>query len=157
MAKDKPTLKTTGTIADNRRARHDYTVLQTFEAGIMLFGTEVKSLRTGGTSIAEAHASEKDGVLYMFNMNIPIYTPANRFNHEPKRPRVLLLKKKELLKISQSLKRDGTTLIPLSLFFNQRGIAKVSLGLCKGKKNVDKREAIKERDWNRRKDRILSQ
>jgi len=155
MAKTTHTLLSFGTVADNRRARYDYTILQTFEAGIILMGSEVKSLRTGGVSIVEAHASEKDGQLLLFNVNIPIYKPANRFNHEPKRPRVLLLKTKELDKIYGSIKREGTTLIPLSIFFNARGKAKVSLGLAKGKKNIDKREDLKNREWQRRKERVL--
>lgn len=147
--------RTPGTIAENRRARHDYEILSTFEAGIVLQGTEVKSLREGGTSIMEAHADEKQGELYLFNANIPIYKPANRFNHEPKRPRKLLLKKKEISKIVGSIKRDGTTLVALSLFFNKRGIVKVLLALAKGKKKVDKRQDIKAREWQRRKERVL--
>lgn len=150
MAKRAP-----GTVAENRRARHDYTILSTFEAGIMLVGTEVKSCREGGVSIMEAHATEKQGDIYLFNANIPIYKPANRFNHEPKRPRKLLLKKKEISKIIGSIKREGTTLIALSLYFNKRGIAKVQLALAKGKKLVDKREDIKEREWQRRKERVV--
>jgi SsrA-binding protein len=150
MAKRAP-----GTVAENRRARHDYTILATFEAGIMLLGTEVKSCREGGVSITEAHAAEKQGEIYLFNANIPIYKPANRFNHEPKRPRKLLLKKKEISKIIGSVKREGTTLIALSLFFNKRGIAKVLLGLGRGKKLVDKRQDIKSREWQRRKERLV--
>jgi SsrA-binding protein len=144
-----------GTIADNRRARHDYTILATYEAGIVLQGTEVKSLRDGGTSITEAHAGLKEDTIYLFNANIPIYKSANRFNHEPKRPRKLLLRKRELSKIVGSLQRDGTTLIALRLYFNNRGLAKIQLGLGKGKKKVDKRQDIKERDWNRRKEKIM--
>jgi SsrA-binding protein len=150
MAKKAP-----GTVAENRRARHEYQILSTFEAGIVLLGTEVKSLREGGTSIVEAHAAEKQGEIYLFNANIPVYKPANRFNHEPKRPRKLLLKKKEINKILGSLKREGTTLVALSLYFNSRGIAKIQLALAKGKKAVDKRHAIKAREWQRRKERLL--
>lgn len=142
------------TIAENRRARHDYTILTTFEAGIMLTGTEVKSLRQGGASIVESHASEKLGEIFLFNANIPVYKSANRFNHEPKRPRKLLLKKREIGKILGAVRTEGKTLIPLSLFFNRRGIAKVLLALAKGKKNVDKRQDIKAREWQRRKERI---
>jgi SsrA-binding protein len=152
MAKRSP-----GTVAENRRALHDYTILATFEAGIMLLGTEVKSCRAGGVSIMEAHAAEKQGEIYLFNANIPIYKPANRFNHEPKRPRKLLLKKKEISKIIGSLKREGTTLVALSLYFNKRGIAKVQLALAKGKKLVDKRQDIKAREWQRRKERLVRQ
>jgi SsrA-binding protein len=150
MAKRAP-----GTVAENRRARHDYEILATFEAGIMLLGTEVKSCREGGVSIMEAHAAEKQGEIYLFNANIPIYKPANRFNHEPKRPRKLLLKKKEISKIIGSIKREGTTLVALSLYFNKRGIAKVQLALAKGKKLVDKRQDIKDREWQRRKERLV--
>jgi SsrA-binding protein len=150
-----PVFRTTGTVAENRRARHDYAILQTFEAGIMLMGTEVKSMRLGGLSIVEAHAADKDGTLMLFNVNIPVYPAANRFNHEPKRPRVLLLRSKEMDKIYGSLKTEGTTLVPLSIYFNDRGVAKVQLGLAKGKKNVDRRQDIKERDWKRRKEKIL--
>jgi len=141
--------------AQNRRARHDYQIDQTLEAGIMLLGTEVKSLRAGKASLAEAWAGEKDGALYLFNANIPEYAAANRFNHEPKRPRRLLVHKREMDKLLSAVRRDGMTLVPISMYFNARGIAKVELGLAKGKKKADKRESIKQRDWQRDKARLL--
>ena len=141
--------------AQNRRARHDFQIDSTLEAGIMLLGTEVKSLRAGKASLAESWASEKDGDLYLLNCNIPEYAAANQFNHEPKRPRRLLVHKRERDKLLSAIKRDGMTLVPLSVYFNDRGIAKVELGLAKGKKKADKRESIKQRDWQRDKARLL--
>ena len=142
-------------IADNRRARFDYEIMQTFEAGIMLTGSEVKSLRSGHTNLAEAYAAVKSGELFLFNSNIPEYREANRFNHDPKRPRKLLLHGKEIAKLANGVQREGLTIIPLKLFFNPRGRAKVDIALAKGKKLHDKREAIKERTWNREKSRIM--
>ncbi|MBL8705111.1 MAG: SsrA-binding protein SmpB [Rhodospirillales bacterium] len=141
--------------AQNRRARHDFQIDSTIEAGIMLLGTEVKSLRAGKASLAESWASEKDGDLYLLNCNIPEYAAANRFNHEPKRPRRLLVHKRERDRLLAAIRRDGMTLVPLSVYFNDRGIAKVELGLAKGKKKADKRESIKQRDWQRDKARLL--
>lgn len=141
--------------AQNRRARHDYQIDSTLEAGIMLLGTEVKSLRAGKASLGESWAGEKDGDLYLLNANIPEYAQASRFNHEPKRPRKLLVHKRERNKLLAAIKREGMTLVPLSLYFNPRGIAKVELGLAKGKKKGDKREAAKRRDWQRDKARLL--
>ena len=152
MAKDKIT---TGRIAENRRARFDYEIMETFEAGIVLFGSEVKSLRTGrGTSIVESYAGEEKGELALINANIPVYTQA-RDNHEPKRIRRLLVSKKEKNKLLGQMRRDGMTLVPLSLYFNDRGLAKLSLGIAKGRKKHDKREVVKQRDWNRQKQRLL--
>lgn len=152
MAKDKIT---TGRIAENRRARFDYDIVETFEAGIVLFGSEVKSLRTGrGTSIVESYAGEEKGELALINANIPVYTQA-RDNHEPKRIRRLLVSKKEKNKLLGQMRRDGMTLVPLSLYFNDRGVAKLSLGIAKGRKKHDKREVVKQRDWNRQKQRLL--
>lgn len=152
MAKDKIT---TGRIAENRRARFDYEIVETFEAGIVLFGSEVKSLRTGrGTSIVESYAGEEKGELALINANIPVYTQA-RDNHEPKRIRRLLVSKKEKNKLLGQMRRDGMTLVPLSLYFNDRGVAKLSLGIAKGRKKHDKREVVKQRDWNRQKQRLL--
>jgi SsrA-binding protein len=143
-------------IAENRRARYDYTIIDTIEAGIVLKGTEVKSLRGGGMSITEAYAGPKEGHLYIFNVNIPVYQQASAlFNHEPKRPRQLLLKRKEEGRLLSGLSRDGITLIPLCLYFNHRGMAKLSIGLAKGRKKEDKRAAEKERDWQRDKQRLL--
>lgn len=144
-----------GVAAQNRRARHDYFILSTLEAGIMLSGTEVKSLRAGSASIAEAYAGEQGGELFLLNAYVPEYKAANRFNHEPKRPRKLLVKRRELDKLLGAVKRDGVTLVPLSIYFNERGIAKVELGLGKGKKKGDKRESEKKKDWQREKGRLL--
>ncbi len=141
-------------IAQNRKARHDYLIEDTLEAGLMLAGSEVKSLRKGGASINEAYAAERGGELFLMNANIPIYAAA-RVNHEPRRARKLLLHKKELNKLAGAVTRDGMTLVPLGLYFNDRGIAKVALGLAKGKRKADKRAAEKERDWQRQKGRIM--
>ena len=143
------------TIADNRRAGFDYFIESTYEAGIVLMGSEVKSLRMGKVSITEAHAAEKEGEIYLFNTNIAEYSGANRFNHEPKRPRKLLLRRRERNKLVGAVHRQGMTLIPLSLYFNHRGLVKLKLGLAKGKKDVDKRQTIKEREWKRDRARIL--
>jgi SsrA-binding protein len=141
-------------VAQNRRARHDYLIEDTYEAGIALHGSEVKVLREGKASIAEAYAGDKDGDLYLFNANIPEY-PAARFNHEPKRARRLLLHKREINKLLGRVTREGMTLIPLAIYFNPRGRAKLQLGLAKGKRKSDKREAEKARDWQRDKARIM--
>ena len=143
-----------GRVAENRKARHDYEIIETIEAGLVLFGSEVKSLRRGRASITEAYAGEERGRLVLINANIPEYEGA-RDNHEPKRHRPLLLNKKEQNKLLGHINRDGMTIVPLSLYFNDRGLAKVALGLAKGRKKHDKREAIKKRDWDRQKARIL--
>jgi SsrA-binding protein len=142
-------------ISDNRRARYDYEIMQAFEAGIALQGSEVKSLRTGHTNLAEAYAAMKGGELWLINSNIPEYREANRFNHEPKRPRKLLLHAKEIDKLSNGVLREGLTIIPLKMFFNSRGKVKVDIALARGKKLHDKREAIKERSWDRERSRLL--
>ena len=142
-------------VSQNRKARYNYSITSNIEAGIILCGTEVKSLRRGLASIAESYASDISGEIYLLNANIPEFTEANRFNHEPKRPRKLLLKKKEVVKLLNLIQRKGMTLVPLSIFFNERGIAKVDLGVAEGKRQTDKREAIKERDWKRDQGRIL--
>jgi len=141
-------------VAQNRRARHDYLIEDTFEAGIALVGSEVKVLRQGKASIAEAYAGDKDGDIFLFNATIPEY-PAARFNHEPKRARRLLLHRREINKALGSITRDGMTLIPLAIYFNERGRAKVQLGLAKGKRKGDKREAEKARTWQRDRARIM--
>jgi|SRR6266852_5569096 SsrA-binding protein len=141
-------------IAQNRRARHDYLIEETLEAGLVLAGTEVKVLRKGGVSITESYAAEREGELYLMNANIPQY-PSARVNHDPRRPRKLLVRRKELNKLMGAVTRDGMTLIPLGLYFSDRGIAKIELGLAKGKRKADKRAAEKERDWKRDKGRIL--
>lgn len=143
------------TVADNRRARYDYALDETFDAGIVLLGSEVKSLRNGRANIQDSYAEEKNGEILLVNAYIPEYAGANRFNHEPRRPRKLLLKKKEIGKLIGSLKRGGVTLVPLSLYFNERGLAKVKIALARGKKLHDKRASEKERDWNREKQRLL--
>lgn len=142
--------------AQNRRARHDYMIESTVEAGIVLVGTEVKSLRSGQASIAEAFAREQDGELFLMNAHIPEYKQAHRLlQHELKRPRKLLLHRREMSKLAISIKREGMTIIPLIIYFNPRGVAKVQLGLAKGKRKEDKREADKARDWQREKARLL--
>ena len=141
-------------VALNRRARHDYLIEATFEAGMQLTGTEVKVLRRGLASIAEAYASDEGGELYLINANFPEY-PAARVNHEPRRKRRLLLHRREINKLLGSIKRDGMTIIPLAIYFNDRGRAKLELGLAKGKRKADKREAEKQRDWQRNRARIL--
>ena len=144
-----------GLVAENRQARRNYEVVDTLEAGIALLGTEVKSLRLGRANISESYARDEQGEIVLVNATIPIYPPAARFNHEPLRMRKLLLKKKELSKLSQSITRDGMTLVPLKLYFNERGIAKLLLGLAKGRKNHDKRDVEKKRDWDKQKARLM--
>jgi SsrA-binding protein len=151
----KPADDQSKTVAQNRRARHDYTIEETIVAGIMLAGTEVKSLRRGQASITESYASDKGGELYLLNAHIAPYDSGKTFGHEPRRPRKLLLHRREIDKLTGAIRREGMTIVPLSIFFNHRGIAKVSLGLAKGKRKVDQRNAIKERDWQRQKSRLL--
>ena len=141
-------------VAQNRRARHDYLIEDTVEAGLILAATEVKVLRQGLASIVEAYAAERGGELFLLNAHFPIYPPS-RFNHEPRRPRKLLLHRREINKLMGAVKREGVTLVPLSVYFNERGRAKVELGLAKGKRKSDKREAEKARDWQRDKARIM--
>jgi len=148
--------KTTGRIAENRRARYDYQIEETLEVGLILQGSEVKSLRSGKASIVESYAAEEKGSLVLINANIPVY-PAARENHEPKRMRALLLRAKERDKYLNMIRREGYTLVPISLYFNKLGIAKLLLGLAKGRKKHDKREANKQRDWNRQKQKILKE
>lgn len=155
-AKDKSRgLVASGTVAQNRRARFDYAIEDTFEAGIMLAGTEVKSLRRGQASINEAYAGDRGGELFLFNAHVPEYEAGSTFGHEPRRPRKLLLHRREIAKLLIAIRREGMTLIPLSVYFNKRGMAKVALGLAKGKQKADKRAAIKDRDWKRQKSRLL--
>jgi SsrA-binding protein len=142
-------------VAENRRARFDYEILDTYEAGIELKGTEVKSLREGRTNLAESYAAMKAGELFLVNANIPEYKQGNRFNHEPKRTRKLLLHRRQIDKLANGVLREGLTIVPLKLYFNQRGRAKLDIALAKGKKIHDKRETIKERDWSREKSRLL--
>ncbi len=143
------------TVAQNRKARHNYFIEETLEAGLQLLGSEVKSLRGGRASIAEAFAVEKEGELYLINANIPEYEAANRFNHAPKRARKLLLRKREVDRLRGRINREGMTVVPLSIYFNKRGIAKCQLGIAKGKRLIDKRETIKQRDWQREQARVM--
>ena len=142
-------------IAENRRARFDYFLDDAIEAGIALTGTEVKSLRFGEGTIAESYAEIRDGQVNLINANIPEFSHGNRFNHEARRPRKLLLHEREIAKLYQGVNREGMTLIPLAIYFNKRGRAKVELALAKGKKLHDKRETAKERDWKREQARLL--
>ncbi|MEK9849684.1 MAG: SsrA-binding protein SmpB [Candidatus Puniceispirillum sp.] len=145
---------TTGRIAENRKARHEYEVEEKIETGLILLGSEVKSLRNGRVSIAESYAGEDNGRLVLFNANIPVYEPA-RVNHEPKRPRELLVKARERNRMLGLIRREGMTLIPLVMYFNERGVAKLLLGLAKGRRKQDKRQAEKDRSWQRDKARLL--
>ena len=142
-------------IAQNRKARHNYTIEDSLEVGVALVGTEVKSLRAGRASIVESYASDKGGELFLYNAHIPIYEPAGRFNHAPKRIRKLLVHRRELARLTGLVRRDGYTLVPLSLYFNERGIAKIQLGLARGKRKYDKRQSEKRRDWQRQKARLM--
>jgi SsrA-binding protein len=141
--------------AQNRRARYDYLIEDTLEAGLVLHGTEVKVLRQGQASIAESYADERAGELFLVNANIPEYGSSVHFNHQPRRPRKLLLHRKEVNRLLGAIRRDGVTIVPLAIYFNERGRAKVRLGLARGKRKVDKRQAEKSRDWQRDKARIM--
>ncbi|MGE3645622.1 MAG: SsrA-binding protein SmpB [Beijerinckiaceae bacterium] len=155
------TKKKTGTenfkiAADNRRARYDYEIFEPVEAGIMLTGTEIKGMRTGKATIAESYVDvDKNGEVFLINANVPEYLQANRFNHEPRRPRKLLLNKREIARLAQGIEREGMTIVPLKLYFNAKGRAKVEIALARGKKLHDKRQTEKKRDWNREKSRLL--
>ena len=142
-------------IAENRRARFDYFLEETFEAGMVLTGTEVKALRLGRANIAESYASAENGDIMLVNAYIPEYGPANRFNHEPRRPRKLLLHRKQIDKLAGAVNRDGRTIIPTRLYFDDKGRAKLELALAKGKKQHDKREVEASRDWKREQGRLL--
>lgn len=142
-------------VAENRRARYDYSIDAVYEAGIALTGTEVKSLRFGEGTIGDSYAEVKDGQVWLINSHIPEFSHGNRFNHEPRRPRKLLLSGREIRKFHGAVARDGMTLVPLSVYFNGRGRAKVELALAKGKKAHDKRDATKEREWKREQGRLM--
>jgi SsrA-binding protein len=142
-------------VAENRRARYDYEFLQSFEAAIELRGSEVKSLRVGHINLGESYATMKGTELYLINSNIPEYREANRFNHEQKRPRKLLLNRKEIDKLAVGVLREGLTIVPVKMYFNLRGRVKVDIALARGKKLGDKRATIKARDWEREKSRVL--
>src|SRR5882724_8359127 len=142
-------------IADNRKARFNYEIGEVFEAGIALTGTEVKSLRVGKATIGESYAGARDGELWLYNANIPEYLQASRFNHAPKRPRRLLLHKREMFKLTAAIEREGMTLVPLKLYFNPKGRAKIEIALARGKKLHDKRETEKKRSWERERGRLM--
>lgn len=142
-------------VAQNRRARRDYIIEETLEAGLALTGTEVKSLRSGKASLAESYAGPKDGDLYLLNCTIDEYPNARHFNHEPRRPRKLLVHRRERDRLLGAVKREGVTLVPLKIYFNARGKAKLEIGLAKGRKKYDKRELEKTRDWQRQKARLM--
>lgn len=154
MAAEKPKSKL---IAENRRARFDYFLSENLEAGIQLLGTEIKALRDGRANIAESYAAVEGREIVLVNSDIPPYKMANRFNHEPRRPRKLLLHRRQIDKLIAAVQRDGQTLIPLRLYLNEDGKAKLEIALAKGKKNHDKREASAERDWQRDKARLLKE
>ncbi len=141
--------------ADNRKARFNYAIGEAFEAGIALTGTEIKSLRNGKATIAESYADAKDGEIWLVNSNIPEYLQANRNNHAPKRPRKLLLHKRQINKLIGAVEKEGMTIVPLKIYFNPRGRAKVEIALAKGKKLHDKRETDKKRDWQRERGRVM--
>jgi SsrA-binding protein len=142
--------------ADNRRARYDYEIGEVFEAGIALAGTEVKALRAGKATIAESYVSvDRKGEVWLINATIPEYIQGNRFNHDPKRPRKLLLHLKEIVKLAKGIEREGMTVVPLKIYFNDKGRAKIDIAVARGKKAHDKRATEKERDWNREKTRLL--
>ena len=142
-------------VADNRKARFNYLIGESFEAGIQLAGTEVKSLRQSKATIAESYVSPERGEIWLINANIPEYLQANRFNHEPKRARKLLLSKRQIGRLMGAVQREGMTIVPLKLYFNERGMAKVEIALATGKKLHDKRETEKARDWAREKGRLI--
>ncbi|WIM13418.1 SsrA-binding protein SmpB [Enhydrobacter sp.] len=154
MAK-KPELGHT-VVAQNRKARHNYFIEETMEAGLALTGTEVKSLRGGRSNIAESYVTERGGEAWLVNAHIPEYTAGNRFNHEPRRPRKLLLHRKQINRLIGAIQREGRTVVPLQVYFNPRGRAKIEIALVTGKQAHDKRQAIKERDWKRQRARLLS-
>ena len=156
MARPKPeTFDKQKTVAENRRARFEYFIEDKFEAGLMLTGTEVKSLRAGEATIAESYAEVRGGEVWLVNANVPEFSHGNRFNHEPRRPRKLLLSSREIDRLTGAVERKGMTLVPLSIYFNGRGRAKVELALAKGKNVADKRQTTKDRDWQRDKARLM--
>lgn len=156
MSRPKPaTFDKKKIVAENRRARFEYTIEDKFEAGIVLTGTEVKSLRFGEGSIAESYAEVNDAGVWLINSNVPEFSHGNRFNHSPRRPRKLLLHEREINKLHGAVARQGMTLVPLSVYFNSQGRAKVELALAKGRKDHDKHAAIKERDWKREAGRVM--
>jgi SsrA-binding protein len=157
MAKDREKELRSRTVAENRKARFNYEVLDTFEAGLVLTGTEVKSLRKGQANIQESYASVEGGEIWLINSYVPEYLQGNRFNHEPRRRRKLLLNRREMARLAQGVEREGMTMVPLKIYFNDRGRAKLLLAIARGKKLHDKRETERQRDWNREKARLLKE
>jgi SsrA-binding protein len=143
-------------VAQNRKARHNYFIEETFEAGLSLTGTEVKSLRGGRSTIAESYVTATEGEAWLVNATIPVYAGGNRNNHEPRRPRKLLLHRGQVNKLIGAIQREGRTVVPLQVYFNERGLAKLEIALALGKKAHDKRATIKERDWQRQRSRLLN-
>lgn len=143
------------TIAENRRARFDYEIEETFEAGIQLVGTEVKALREGRANIAESYAAIEGNEAYLINANIPIYAPASQFNHDPRRQRKLLLKRRELNKLMGETQRKGRTIVPMKMYFTKKGLIKLLIGIGIGKRTVDKRDHQKKKDWQKQKARLM--
>ena len=143
--------------AENRKARFHYEIIDTLEAGLVLTGTEVKSLREGKATIAESYATEEGGEIWLINSFVPEYLQANRFNHEPKRRRKILVHAAQRNRLAGAVQRDGMTLVPLKIYFNEKGRAKLELAVARGKNAPDKRETLKERDWNRQKQRVLKE
>jgi SsrA-binding protein len=142
-------------VSDNRKARFNYEIGEVYEAGIALTGTEVKSLRSGKATIAESYADAKGGEIWLINCNIPEYRQASRFNHAPKRPRKLLLHQRQISKLAGAVEREGMTIVPLKLYFNEKGRAKLEIALAKGKKLHDKRDTEKKRSWARERGRLM--
>ena len=157
MTRWRPSPSALKVVADNRKARFNYEIGEKFEAGIALTGSEVKSLRQGKATIAESYADTRGGEIWLINANIPEYLQAGRFNHAPKRPRKLLLHQRQINKLIGAVEREGMTLVPLKLYFNEKGRAKVELALASGKKLHDKRETEKKRDWERERGRMMRQ
>ncbi len=155
MARPRPPADKVKTVAENRRARYEYAFEDIYSAGIVLTGTEVKGLRSGEGSIAEAYAEIRNGEVWLVNANIPEWSHGNRFNHEPRRPRKLLLTAREISRLHGAVARQGMTLVPVSVYFNSRGKAKVELALAKGRKLHDKRQHEKDKDWKRQQARLL--
>ncbi|KQQ85818.1 SsrA-binding protein SmpB [Aureimonas sp. Leaf324] len=153
----KPPKSKSNIAAENRKARFNYEIIDTLEAGLVLTGTEIKSLRLGKAMIAESYATEEDGEIWLINSYVPEYLQANRFNHEPKRRRKLLVHKTQRNRLAGAVQRDGMTLVPLKIYFNDQGRAKLELAVAKGKNAPDKRESMKERDWNRQKQRVMKE
>ena len=142
-------------VAENRKARFNYAIEDTMVTGIALTGTEVKSIRTGKATIAESYADTKDGEIWLINANIPEYLQAHRYNHLPKRPRKLLLHQRQINKLAGAVDREGMTIVPLKLYFNEKGRAKIEIALARGKKLHDKRETLKKRSWERERGRLM--